>query len=250
VRVTVLGTTGAWPEAGRACSGLLVESGESRLVLDLGFATLPRLLAHTPVSRLTGVFVTHAHADHCVDLYGLYRAVSLSGGSVRSPRIYGPAEVLDRLGPLDGPGGVERLRATLDFHALTAESTIEIGPFRLRTRALPHFLPNFGVRVEAEGQAIAYTGDTGPADAVAELAEGCDLFVCEAMDLEPGTGDRARFLLTPAQAAGYATRAKVRRLLLTHFAPGTEREPYRAAAAAGFSGPILLADEDQVLSVP
>jgi len=50
-RVTVLGSCGAWPEAGRAASGFLLEYDGFRLILDLGYATLPRLLA--PAARST-----------------------------------------------------------------------------------------------------------------------------------------------------------------------------------------------------
>ncbi len=43
MRLTVLGSCGAWPEAGQACSGYLIEHDGFRLVVDLGYATLPRL---------------------------------------------------------------------------------------------------------------------------------------------------------------------------------------------------------------
>jgi ribonuclease BN (tRNA processing enzyme) len=44
VKITVLGGCGAWPAAGQACSGYLVEHEGFRLVLDPGYATLPQLL--------------------------------------------------------------------------------------------------------------------------------------------------------------------------------------------------------------
>jgi ribonuclease BN (tRNA processing enzyme) len=47
VKITVLGGCGAWPAAGQACSGYLVEQDGFRLVLDLGYATLPPLLKDT-----------------------------------------------------------------------------------------------------------------------------------------------------------------------------------------------------------
>ncbi len=36
--LTVLGSCGAWPEAGRACSGFLLSYDGFRVVLDLGSA--------------------------------------------------------------------------------------------------------------------------------------------------------------------------------------------------------------------
>ena len=43
-RLTVLGSSGAWPEPGGACSGFLLEHNGFRVALDLGYGTLPRLL--------------------------------------------------------------------------------------------------------------------------------------------------------------------------------------------------------------
>jgi ribonuclease BN (tRNA processing enzyme) len=42
VRLTVLGGCGGWPAAGLACSGYLVEHDGFRLLIDPGYATLPR----------------------------------------------------------------------------------------------------------------------------------------------------------------------------------------------------------------
>lgn len=60
-QVTVLGSCGAFPEPGRACSGFAVDWDGYRLVMDLGYATLPRLLAHWPDGVLDAVAITHEH---------------------------------------------------------------------------------------------------------------------------------------------------------------------------------------------
>ena len=76
-RLVVLGSCGGWPEPGRACSGFVLEYAGARIVLDLGYGTLPRLLALLGSSAADGVdavIVTHAHPDHMVDLHGLLRA--------------------------------------------------------------------------------------------------------------------------------------------------------------------------------
>ena len=76
-RLVVLGGCGAWPEPGRACSGFLLEHEGFRVALDLGYGTLPRLLAElgsVTAAGLDAVVVTHDHPDHVVDLHGLFRA--------------------------------------------------------------------------------------------------------------------------------------------------------------------------------
>src|SRR5689334_17708719 len=62
--LTVLGSCGGYPEPERACSGFLVEWDDFRLVLDLGYGTLPRLLSAGPL--VDAVVITHEHPDHCV----------------------------------------------------------------------------------------------------------------------------------------------------------------------------------------
>jgi len=74
VRLTVLGSCGAWPDAGQACSGFLVEHDGFRLLLDLGYAVVPRLLERFSAGQIDAVFISHGHPDHCADLNPLLRA--------------------------------------------------------------------------------------------------------------------------------------------------------------------------------
>ena len=78
MRLTVLGSCGAYPEPGRACSGFAVEEAGYRVVLDLGYGTLPRLLEQWPDGP-HAVVITHEHPDHCADLHGLFRMQHYGG---------------------------------------------------------------------------------------------------------------------------------------------------------------------------
>ena len=55
--------------------------------------------------------------------------------------------------------------------------------------------------------------------------------------------------LTSRQAGEAATAAGARKLLLTHFWPGNDRDRSRTAAAEAFSGEILIADEGTVIDL-
>jgi ribonuclease BN (tRNA processing enzyme) len=68
VRLTVLGGCGAWPSADQACSGYLVEHDGFRLLIDPGYAILPRLLQGLDADEVDAVLVSHGHPDHCADL--------------------------------------------------------------------------------------------------------------------------------------------------------------------------------------
>jgi ribonuclease BN (tRNA processing enzyme) len=82
---------------------------------------------------------------------------------------------------------------------------------------LPHYtLQTYGFRVSNGQKTLAYSGDSGPSDRLAELARDADLFLCEAT-LERGELDglpRGHLAADEAVAAFEASGA--RRLLITH----------------------------------
>jgi ribonuclease BN (tRNA processing enzyme) len=253
-RLVVLGSCGAWPEPGRACSGFVLEHGGVRIVLDLGYGTLPRLLTLLGSSAADGidaVIVTHAHPDHMVDVHGLFRARWFGRRGAPAIPLFAPESVLARLLGLEDDGE-DVVRRVFDWRPLPAGAQV-IGPLRLESMLLPHYVPNAGVRLTAPGMTLAYTGDTGPDPALAELGRQADLFIADATDSAQRQGGRmastgAVLTLTAREAGEAAAAAGARRLLLTHFWPDNDRQASRADAAAAFRGEILLADEG--LEVP
>ncbi len=247
MRLTVLGGSGAYPAAGQACSGYLVEHDGFRLLVDPGYAVVPRLLAHCTVDQVDAVFVSHGHPDHCADLNPLLRARALGPtGALPALPVHSLPGALNAVLALDRPG---MLDAAFARHEFTAGDSFEIGPFQLSTALLPHSLPNAGLRLTTAGRALAYTGDSGPDEAVVDLARGVDLLLAEASQVDgvpPGTEST----LTDAVTAGQqAARAGVGQLVLTHLFPGTDPEEASAAAGRSYSGPIAVARPDLQLDL-
>jgi ribonuclease BN (tRNA processing enzyme) len=248
MRLTVLGSCGAWPEAGGACSGYLVEHDDFRLLLDLGYATVPRLLARVAAERVDAVFVTHGHPDHCADLNPLLRARALGESTVTPLPLYAPPGALDAVLALDRPG---MLDAAYALHEFVPGSLLHIGPFRAQTRLLPHSVPNAGVRLTADDRSLAYTGDTGPSQEVIELAGAVDLLLAESTYVYDVPTDSRAYLTSAREAGRQAAAAGVGRLLLTHLSPGTDPAAAVAAATAdnGYAGPAGVAVQDLVVDL-
>jgi ribonuclease BN (tRNA processing enzyme) len=247
VRLTVLGGCGAWPDAGQACSGYLIEHDGYRLLVDPGYATVPRLLELTDPGQVDAVFVTHGHPDHCVDLNPLLRARVLRDDTPAPPLpVYAPPGALATVLALDG---FRAMAQAYDLHEFEPGSRLDIGPFRAETRLLPHSLPNAGVRLTAGGRVLMYTGDTGPANDVVELARDADLMLAEASYVDEVPGDARRTLSSARQAGQHATAAGARQLLLTHLFPGTDPAASQAAAADGYDGQLGVATAGLVLDL-
>jgi ribonuclease BN (tRNA processing enzyme) len=242
--LTVLGSCGAFPEPGRACAGFLLSHNGFRVVLDLGYGAASRLFAH---GMPDAVVVTHEHPDHCADVSALGRAwyytVQAGSGSPRLPLHCTPGTVrrLAAMEPRPDPAEL--------FEVHDLGSPADVGPFRLTTYELPHYLPNFGVRLTAPGLTVAYTGDTGPSPALADLGRDADLFICDATLRTPPAEGEPRFLMTAAEAGHWAAEAGARRLMLTHFWPDTDRAAAAAEARAEFGGEVLVAEEDLTVTL-
>jgi ribonuclease BN (tRNA processing enzyme) len=247
MRLSVLGACGAWPEAGQACSGYLLEHDGFRLLVDAGYATLPRLLTRASADQIDAVFISHGHPDHCADLNPLLRARALQDDPPRPLPVYSLPGALDAVLALDRPG---MLTDAYVLHEFAAASSLDIGPFRAETWLLPHWVPNVGVRLTAAGSVLAYTGDTGPSPAVQELARAADLFLAEATYIDEVPEHSRPYLSSARQVGRQAARADVGRLLLTHLWPGTDAAAARIAAGEAYHGEIGVATSDLTLDLP
>ena len=130
MRVTVLGSSGAWPVADAACSGFLLQHDGFSLLLDIGYAVFPRLLGLMPPEQLDAVYISHRHPDHCADLNPLLRARAMGGADPEPLPVYAPHGALDAVLALDRPGMLDAALARHDFEPGAA---FPVGPFELRT---------------------------------------------------------------------------------------------------------------------
>lgn len=247
MRLTVLGACGAWPDAGQACSGYLIEHDGFRLLLDLGYATVPRLLQRATADSIDAVFISHGHPDHCADLNPLLRARALRDDPPPPLPIYALPGALDAVLALDRPG---MLDSAYLVHEFTPGDDLSIGPFRAETRLLPHYIPNAGIRLVADGWVLTYTGDTGPSPDVVALAREADLLLAEATYADQVPEDSRRYLTSARQAGRQAAEADARHLMLTHLQPGTDPQAARAAASDEYDGRTDVATIDLVHDLP
>ena len=238
MRLTVLGGCGPWPEADQACSGFLVEHAGFNLLMDLGYATLPRLLAILDAELVDAVVITHGHPDHCVDLNPLLRARVLGEVAARPLPLYALPGALDRVLALDRPGMLSDGYSLREF---VAGDRLQLGPFTVDSRSLPHSVPNAGLRLSAGGTTLTYTGDSGPSSDIVELASGADLLLHEATFIDRVSSGDELHLSSARDAGEHAVTANVARLVLTHLSPGTDPIAAHRSAAQSFAGPIDVA---------
>lgn len=241
MKITLLGTGGPRPDPERMGSALVVETGGEHLLFDCGRGAVVQLVrAGVPLDRVNPVFVTHHHYDHISDLGDLILSTWLQGrpGPLR---IFGPRGTSDIVSSL-----VRRVYA-MDIRFRTeGEPAVggwkpveaaDVGPGLVHSTnrwlvyadevvhgqglGIPDFdWVTFGYRLEAEGKAIAISGDTIPCEGLDRVARGADILVqCCYLAGREVTGEHAHRLTThlfatSTQAGEVARRNGVKRAYL------------------------------------
>jgi ribonuclease BN (tRNA processing enzyme) len=254
VELTVVGCSGSVSGPESAASSYLVRApyrGRTfALVLDLGPGAVGALFAHLDPREVDVVGLTHLHPDHCLDLCGLYVAARYSPTAPwPGIPVLGPPGTRDRIvrayqatppgveDPEPGPG----IGDHFDYRDWQPEQ--RVGPFLVQTARVDHPVPTVAVRVTEDvpdGGSLVYSGDTGPCDALVELARGADLLLAEAAFLDR-PGNPSGLHLSGRDAAETAAAAGVGRLVLTHIPPWHDPQQVLAEAVPHFGGPTGLA---------
>ncbi|MFI5492892.1 MBL fold metallo-hydrolase [Actinoplanes sp. NPDC051859] len=237
MRLTVLGCAGSFPGPESACSAYLVEADGFRLLIDFGSGSLSALQRYASIDAVDAILLTHLHCDHMLDActYVVVRRYA-PGGPLPPLPVYAPMGAAERISAAYSSEN-EPVDDVYTFYALQP-GTFPIGPFTVTADRVNHPIETYGVRVEHGGRVLAYSSDTAPCEPLLRLAQGADLFLCEASYLD-GVANPPDLHLTGREAGEAATKADVARLLLTHLVPAWASEASTVeAACAAYAGPV------------
>jgi ribonuclease BN (tRNA processing enzyme) len=256
VKLTVVGCSGSYPGPDAPASCYLVEQDSVdekgdvrtwRILLDLGNGALGELHNVTDPLLIDAVFLSHLHADHCLDLCGFYvmRKYHPRGPQPKIP-VWGPVDTARRMAKaydLDENPGMNE-----EFNFLTYDGPVEFGPFTVTPFPVVHPVPAFALRIESGGRVLTYSGDTGTCDGLECAAEGANLFLAEAAFCE-AEKNPPDLHLTGRECGITATKAGVDRLVLTHVPAWHDKQVAMQEAADVWNGPLELAYKGAVWEI-
>jgi ribonuclease BN (tRNA processing enzyme) len=260
-------------------SGCLVEIDDDVIVFDHGPGAFHRLLeAGIDVTRVSHLFLSHLHYDHCLD-YARLVLTRWDQAAVRIPevKVYGPVHIRKMTDLLFGEGGVfdpdliartqhepsvqtyisrggipPRQRPAPEVQILESGTVIEEQNWRMKAISVPHaqpYLECFGFRLDSPEGSFAYSGDAGPSLDFVRLTRGCDVLVhmCHQLSgTQPGP-EWARGAAGHLEVAQTARDAGVRNLVLTHIpeqmdVPGIREKVIREVGEV-FKGNIFWGED-------
>ncbi len=225
MRITICGSGTGLPDPERGSPCVFVRVADSKVVVDLGPGALRQLARIGVTCRdIDRILLTHWHVDHINDLAPLIFASRYGPQprqkdlSVIAPR--GFNVFWSRLVSLYGD------QISPKFYSITLsemlDSMMDFGRWRLLAKPVEHVLTTVCYRMEADGKAFTYTGDTDYCENLVALARDADLLVVECAFPEDA---RVTGHMTPSRVARLIREARPKQTLLVHVYPvlGPER---------------------------
>lgn len=247
-KVTILGSGTCVARLDRSACAVLVETGASKILLDLGPGTMRRLLEYgVTIFDLTHIVFSHFHPDHTSELVPLIFSTKYPDGGRRK----------QQLTVLGGQGlkkFYQGLRTAYGNHIVLPGTQLavreldvidgekrEFEYFKLTARPTRHRPESLAYRIDDHnGHAVVYSGDTDECDTLVDLAQDADLFICEsAMPDESKVPGH----LTPSLAGRMAQKAGTKRLVLTHLYPPCDEVDIVKQAQRAYKGKIFVAED-------
>lgn len=248
LRLTVLGCWAPYPQVSGACSGYLLQGNGRNFLLETGNGVLSRLIQHIDLQELDGVFISHLHPDHLMDIYSLRHAIEAGireGRMEKTVPLFlprGPAEDFDRISCF-----TKAFKITV-IDDLPEPRETELGGIRVKFTPAVHNLPGYSMSFETEKKFV-FSGDTAYNTGLVNLARGADLLLCEASGQDKDADYLSGNHLTARQAGELAREAGTKKLLITHFYPEYLLSDLQGQAEQGYGQEVQLAREGATLDI-
>ena len=279
MRITLLGTGTPILDPKRQASALLIEIEDEKLLFDAGRGVTTQLAnAGIPPQHVNPVFITHHHYDHIGNL-GEFLLTSWHNGRETPLNIYGPHGTAEIIAALLGKvyardiafalfngDDVVDIRDLVQVQEVAPGLVCDSGKWKVFTEYVDHGnglglspedWPCLGYRLEAEGKAVAISGDTVACAGLDRLAHGADVliqccYLAEAEITNPAFAHLAKHVIASSGQVGkIAARNKVKRLVLTHIRPKSEAMMRSLVedVRKEYSGELYLGEDLMVIDV-
>ncbi|MFV0367891.1 MAG: MBL fold metallo-hydrolase [Hyphomicrobiaceae bacterium] len=219
MKLTVIGSGDAFGSGGRLQTCYHVSTANSEFLIDCGATAVMGFnrFGRNP-NQVSTIYISHLHGDHFAGLvWWLLHARHVAGRSA-SLTIVGPEGIQERYNTAAEalfPGATSR---TPQYELAWLEFSPGV-PITLNgVTAIPHVVrhpsgaPSYGIRFEADGKTIGFSGDTEWVDELVAVAEGADLYISECY----GFDKEAPFHMSWQRIKQNIEKLQARRIMLTH----------------------------------
>ena len=220
-----------------------------KLLFDSGAGTIRRLLElKINLFDIDNLFYTHLHNDHINDLGAIIWSNNYGGIRKNPLNLYGPKGLKQYYNIL-----VKKLLkpAKINFKINVKEltkSAVKIKNITVKTNEIRHSITTKSIayRIKHQNKTLVYAGDAEYCNEVIEVAMNADALLIECSFPD---NKRIKGHLTPSLAGKIASKAKVKRLILTHFYPEALKADIKKQCKKRFKGEVILAKDKMKINL-
>lgn len=245
INIRILGSGTCVPSLERSACSVLIQGSSQNLLVDAGPGTMHRLLqSGLKINQVDGILLSHFHLDHCSELAPFLFATKYPNLS-REKKLH-----------IIGGAGIRRLYENINTaydHTLDLPEGVvcmteldeggspitHFNDFQIFYTRVNHKPESRAYRFQnSEGFSVVYSGDTDYSDNLIQLSRDADILICESAlpDELKAPGH-----LTPSLAGEIASKANVKKLVLTHFYPECDDVDIEQQCRKSYSGEVILA---------
>lgn len=244
MKITVLGPWGAYPKAGEATAGYLLEYNNRNLLIDCGSGVLAQLQKIIPLHKLDGVLISHRHHDHVADL-GCLQYACLIDTDLGRRKVELPLYLAEERGR-------ELLYKTLKgtrVRRITAEDRLAEGDLKVRFFRTYHEAYCVGMIFDHQGKRVVYTADTSYDDTLIKACRDADVLIAETSFYAQMSDANKYGHMNALEVGKLAAAAGVRKVVLTHLPHFGDIDQLAEEVRTVFDGDIVTAYCGMVVEV-
>ncbi len=247
ISVTILGSGTCVPSLKRSSCSVLVEAEKTKILIDCGPGTMRRLLENgTQIYDISHILISHFHPDHTGELISFLFANKYPDVSKRKI----PLSIIGGRGLSSFYSGlkaifgcwIDLMPAVLNVIELDpGKNTVLLDDAILKYVPVEHNEESLAYKITGNnGCSVVYSGDTDFCDNLIEISYDADLLICESSLPDEL---KVKGHLTPSAAGEIAAKAKVKKLLLTHFYPECDDVDIMALCRKTYTGELIIAED-------
>ena len=224
MKLTILGSGTCIPHKQRGSSGYLLETPDSKILLDCGSGTTWKLeKISVNYLEIDHIFFSHIHPDHTGDLVPFLFATKYSHFKNREKPLYlwggkGFTSFVDSLKKAYGTW-IEPEKLNVD-ELKGGSGAFE--DFRITAVKVPHIESSQAYKIESSGKTLVYSGDTDFSESLINLSHKADLLIIECALANESLKMKGH--LTPNEVIKTIHEAKPKKVLVTHLYPECDEE--------------------------
>lgn len=224
MKLTILGSGTCIPNKKRGSSGYLLETSDSKILLDCGSGTTWKLeQIGVNYLEIDHIFFSHIHPDHTGDLVPFLFATKYSHFKEREKplKLWGGEGFISFFNALKKAYGHWITPEELCIDELKGGSE-SFEDFRIKAIKVPHIESSQAYKIESEGKTLIYSGDTDYSESLINLSHKSDLLIIECALANDSLKMKGH--LTPNEVIKTINASNPKKVVITHLYPECDDE--------------------------